>query len=271
MALKLERYEMQTIRRSQIHGAEYNPRKIGDAERTRLRKGIKKAGLVQPLVWNRRTGTLVSGHQRLSIMDKLVEPDERLGDGKDYEIQVAAIDVNEIEERAVNLLLNNPKAQGEFTMDGLQNLIATPSMDLDMAGFDAADAFRYGGENLEETIASIDDGPDVGGSGGAEDGPLDKTAATKAKESLTKLRDAMVKFDETKKQRREQDNPDFYFLVVFRSTAERDEWLGHLGLDLDRFQSAVDLGRALRAHGVPPDAQAADEASADISATDAQS
>jgi hypothetical protein len=81
MALKLERYEMQTIRRSQIHGAEYNPRKIGDAERTRLRKGIKKAGLVQPLVWNRRTGTLVSGHQRLSIMDRLVEPEERSADG----------------------------------------------------------------------------------------------------------------------------------------------------------------------------------------------
>ena len=254
MALKLERYEMASIRRSEIKGAVYNPRTIGDAERSRLRKGIKKVGLVGPLVWNRRTGTLVSGHQRLSIMDKLVGKEDLLpdGDGKDYLIQVAAVDMNEIEEKAANLLLNNPKAQGEFTLEGLQPLLATAGLDFEAAGFDPVDAFRYGGGSLDETIATIDDSP--GSPDGTDDGPLDKTAATKAKESLTKLREAMVQFYQTKKRDRERESPDFYFLTVFRSTAERDAWLSHLGLDLNRFQSAVELNRALRAHGVPVDA-----------------
>ena len=110
MALQLERYEMATIKRSEIKGAEYNPRKIGDAERSRLRKGIKKLGLLGPIIWNRRTGILVSGHQRLSIMDKLVGKEETLPDGKDYLIQVAAVDMNEIEEKAANLLLNKQNA-----------------------------------------------------------------------------------------------------------------------------------------------------------------
>jgi ParB-like chromosome segregation protein Spo0J len=242
---------MATIKRSEIKAAEYNPRKIGDAERSRLRKGIKKLGLLGPIIWNRRTGILVSGHQRLGIMDKLTPPEDRIDDGKDYMIQVAAVDMNEIEEKAANLLLNNPKAQGEFTLEGLQPLLASPGLDFEAAGFDAADAFRYGGGSLDETIASI---PDDAQDAGTEDGPLDKTAATKAKESLTKLRDAMVKFDESKKRDRERESPDFYFLTVFRSTAERDAWLSHLGLDLNRFQSAVELNRALRAHGVPADA-----------------
>jgi len=180
MASTLERYTMETIKRSQIAFSVYNPRRIGDAEKARLRKGIKKLGLLGPIIWNRRTGILVSGHQRLGIMDKLTPPEDRIDDGKDYMIQVAVVDMNEIEEKAANLLLNNPKAQGEFTLEGLQPLLATEGLDFEAAGFDAADAFRYGGGSLDETIASI---PDDAPGASPEDGPLDKTAATKAKES----------------------------------------------------------------------------------------
>jgi len=247
--LGIEKYQVIEVKRSQINTAPYNPRVIQDENRSRLGKGIGKVGLVEPMVWNKRTGVLVGGHQRLRIIDKRVAKIK--GKDFDYTLRISAIDVNEIEEKAINLLLNNPKAQGEFTLEGLQPLLATPGFDLEAAGFDPADAFRYGGGTLDETIASIDDDT---GEAGPEDGPLDKTAAKKAKESLTKLRDAMVDFDKSKQRNREQNNPDFYFLTVFRSTAERDAWLQHLGLDLNRYQSATELNAALRAHGVPPDA-----------------
>jgi hypothetical protein len=268
----VERYVMKTIRRSQITNAPWNPRVISDSNRSRLKKGIKKKGLLGPIEWNERSGNVLGGHQRLSIMDQLVTAADIIegSDGKDYWIRVAASDMNDIEEVEANLLLNNPKAQGEFTLDGLSPLMQTVGLDLEASGFDPADAFRYGGGTLEETIASIDTGPEVGGAG-SDEGPIDKTAAKKAKESLTKLRDAMNDFDKSKQQNREQNNPDFYFLTVFRSSTERDAWLEHLGLDIDRFQSAVELADALRSRGVPPDADADQPSDAAKSAKPAQS
>ena len=257
-ANSVENYVMMTIRRSQIKNATWNPRVISPENRARLKKGIKKKGLLGPINWNLRSGNVLGGHQRLSISDQLVTKADIIEgtDGKDYWLRVAACDMNDIEEVEANLLLNNTKAQGEFTLDGLSPLMQMPDLDLEGAGFDAADAFRYGGGSLEETIESIDPGADLGN--GESEGPLDKTAAVKAKESLTKLRDAMDKFDRTKKQNREKNHPDFYFLAVFRSAAERDAWLEFLGLDIDRFQSATELGRALRSRGVPPDAETSD-------------
>ena len=60
------------LNRSAIHFAEYNPRKLSDESRKTLKRGIKKFGLVVGSVVNKRTGlTVVSGHQRLSVMDEL--------------------------------------------------------------------------------------------------------------------------------------------------------------------------------------------------------
>src|SRR2546428_6999537 len=62
---------IQNIEISQIKPAEYNPRKDlkpGDAELEKLRAVIDRFDLVEPLVWNRRTGNLVGGHQRLKIL-----------------------------------------------------------------------------------------------------------------------------------------------------------------------------------------------------------
>ena len=67
---QMEAYEIKKIKRSQIKLAAYNPRTITDEARKRLKKGLKKFGLVQPLVWNETTGVLVSGHPRLSILDE---------------------------------------------------------------------------------------------------------------------------------------------------------------------------------------------------------
>ena len=51
--------------------ADYNPRKDlkpGDAEYEKLKRSIEEFGFVEPVVWNRRTGFVVGGHQRLKVL-----------------------------------------------------------------------------------------------------------------------------------------------------------------------------------------------------------
>ena len=58
-----------------ISPADYNPRKTlkpGDQEYESLKNSLDRFGLAEPLIYNKRTGTLISGHQRLMSL-KTVE------------------------------------------------------------------------------------------------------------------------------------------------------------------------------------------------------
>lgn len=63
MAKELQHFEFGTVKRSQIKFADYNPRIIDESNQKKLIKAIKENGLIEPLVWNKRTGVLVGGHQ----------------------------------------------------------------------------------------------------------------------------------------------------------------------------------------------------------------
>ena len=66
--------EIQTLKVDEINTAVYNHRKDlqpGDPEYEKLRKSITEFDMVEPLVWNKRTGNLVGGHQRLKILKEL--------------------------------------------------------------------------------------------------------------------------------------------------------------------------------------------------------
>jgi ParB-like chromosome segregation protein Spo0J len=112
---RFEGYTMATINRSQIQNASYNPRKISKKNKENLRKGLEAHKLVVPLTWNICTGNLVSGHQRIKQLDEMEQ-------SKDYELTVAQIDVNEKQEKEINILLNNQSAMGEFDIDLLGGL-----------------------------------------------------------------------------------------------------------------------------------------------------
>ena len=68
---RFQSFVVEEVGRELLKNAPYNPRRITDDARARLKAKIEKVGLVTPLVWNRRTGNLVGGHQRLSILDEL--------------------------------------------------------------------------------------------------------------------------------------------------------------------------------------------------------
>ena len=62
---------LQTLPLRDLHPAPYNPRlklRPGDPRYRKLRRSVERFGLVEPLVWNRRTGHLVGGHQRYQIL-----------------------------------------------------------------------------------------------------------------------------------------------------------------------------------------------------------
>ena len=133
------------LQRSEIHFADYNPRTITDEARKSIKRGIKKYGLIGGLVVNKRTGMrLVSGHQRLSVMDELNKFPEN-----DYTIRVDVIDVDDNQEKELNILLNNPNAQGQWDFDALRKLI--PDIDYKDAGLTEEDLNLIGVDFMLQT------------------------------------------------------------------------------------------------------------------------
>ena len=85
--------------------AAYNPRQISPKALEGLGASVREFGLVQPIVWNRSTGNVVGGHQRLKALEAqgVTETD------------VVVVELDEARERALNLALNSPSIAGEFT------------------------------------------------------------------------------------------------------------------------------------------------------------
>src|SRR5215475_9787348 len=113
----------------EICPAPYNPRKDlkpGDPEYEKLRKVMGHFDLVQPLVWNQRTGNLVGGHQRLKI----------LKERGDLTVPIVVVDLDKNNEKALNLALN--KVQGDWDETKLNNVLKglhCSNFDLGLTGF----------------------------------------------------------------------------------------------------------------------------------------
>ena len=85
--------------------ADYNPRKKlkpGDKEFEKLKQSIQEFGYVEPIILNKRTNTVVGGHQRLEVMKHL---------GYD-QVDCVIVDLDEQKEKALNIALN--KISGEW-------------------------------------------------------------------------------------------------------------------------------------------------------------
>lgn len=112
---KYQKYEIETINRADISNAPYNPRIIDKEAQKRLKKGIKEHGLVSAITYNKRTGHICGGHQRLELLDSL----ER---SQNYALDVCVIDVDEKEEAIINIQLNNPSMQGDWDLNKLAEM-----------------------------------------------------------------------------------------------------------------------------------------------------
>jgi len=152
MELELSKYirtESVELKRSAIKFADYNPRTLDEEAKKSLKRGIKKFGLVGGVTVNKRTGfTVVSGHQRLTVMDELQKYDPKTMEN-DYKVRVDVTDVDEKMEKELNILLNNPNAQGRWDYEKLAQLI--PDIDYKDAGLTDADLNMIGVDYLLQT------------------------------------------------------------------------------------------------------------------------
>jgi len=125
--------DIQKIPIEKINPAKYNPRKDlkpGDPEYEKLKKSIETFGYVEPIVWNKQTGNIVGGHQRLKILQHQGHT----------EIECVVVNLDETEEKALNVALN--KVSGEWDLPKLADLISELDngiFDISLTGFDAAE------------------------------------------------------------------------------------------------------------------------------------
>lgn len=146
--------EQSKINRSSIRFADYNPRVIDEEHLKTLKRGIRKYGLVGGIVVNKQTGyTLVSGHQRLTVMDELQKYNPETHEN-DYAIPCDLIDVDEKTEKELVIFLNNPNAQGRWDYDRLRELM--PEIDYKDVGFTDADLSMIGVDFVMPTVGDPD-------------------------------------------------------------------------------------------------------------------
>ncbi len=125
--------EIQKLPLAKLNPAKYNPRKDlkpGDPEYEKLKKSMETFGYVEPIVWNKRTGQIVGGHQRFKILQHQGE----------MEIECVVVDLDEQREKALNITLN--KVTGEWDLPKLADLISELDngiFDISLTGFDAAE------------------------------------------------------------------------------------------------------------------------------------
>jgi len=118
------------VPRSQVNLCDYNPRTITPERKRRLKALLEKHGLCKPLVWNKRSGNLIEGHQRISVLDTLT-------DEKDWAVPVIVHDVDDAKEREMNIAFNGADAQGEYDTNKLGDVFKNFKLDIAATGFDA--------------------------------------------------------------------------------------------------------------------------------------
>lgn len=118
------------VHRSKLQAAAFNPRVMDPIAARRLRESIQRSGgLIEPPVWNERTGHIVGGHKRLEAMDTIQGTD-------DYYLTVCVVNLPENEEIETNIRLNSPLLQGDYDAMLLDDLLVRPDVELEFTGLD---------------------------------------------------------------------------------------------------------------------------------------
>lgn len=141
-----------------LNVAKYNPRKdlkSTDAEYIKLKNSIEHFGYVDPVIVNKRTMTVVGGHQRLKVLKDLGYKN----------IDVVYVDLDEKDEKALNIALN--KISGDWDAEKLEDLLRELSLDEDydvgLTGFSNEEIetlFNGSLDDAKDTLDEIDDKED---------------------------------------------------------------------------------------------------------------
>jgi DNA modification methylase len=138
---------LQRIPISRLNPAPYNPRvdlKPDDPRYLAIARSIDEFGVVLPIVFNRRTGNIVAGHQRLKVLQARGE----------RSVDAVVVSLTPTKEKALNLALN--KISGDWDKEKLAevlgDLIKTPEIDLEVSGFELPEV-----EQLVTDLLGVDE------------------------------------------------------------------------------------------------------------------
>ncbi len=125
----MTQFEIRLLPIDSLVPAPYNPRRPPTAKaRAKLKTSLAEFGLVEPLVWNQRTGHVVGGHARLDLLRELGHA----------VVPVSVVDLDDARERALNVVLNNLEAQGRYDPDKLLAVLEGLGELAPLTGFDDA-------------------------------------------------------------------------------------------------------------------------------------
>lgn len=136
--MPLPRHETKRMRLKDLRPADYNPRRMPAEQAARLREGLERWGQVQSIVWNKRTGNIVGGHQRVEALEAIAEK----------EADVTIVDLDPVDERLLNVALN--KVHGEWDEQRLVPLL----QELKVTASDLLHLTGYGGQELADLLGT---------------------------------------------------------------------------------------------------------------------
>lgn len=148
----LNGFPIQRMSVAQLKPADWNPRKMPHAELEKLRRSVETFGMLQPIIWNKRSKRVVGGHQRVKVLlaNHCAETD------------VVVVDLDDTLEKQLNIALN--RIHGDWDDNLLHDLLKdlqAQGADLALTGFDddeIADMFK---ENTKEVKGEIELGPEL--------------------------------------------------------------------------------------------------------------
>lgn len=187
---KFQIFTPERVHRSELHEAEYNPREIDEASRKKLKQSVKE-GLADAIVWNKRTGNIVGGHQRLFVLDELMRT-------QDYFLDVLAVDVDMKTEKKLNIRLNNPNMTGSYDYDKLGALFIDDGIDFKDVGFTQADVEIMFNETELSKMSGYELPEEV------------KSDVEQIKKMKERRKTAMQRY-------KDLENEDYYIIMVFDS------------------------------------------------------
>lgn len=218
---KYQKFKVESVSRKSINFAGYNPNELSSSAKRQIKKKLKdpNVGLIEAIVWNKRTGNLVGGHHRLELIDELEK-------GTDYVIDVCVVDLDLKTEKEMNVFLNNPSVQGEYNLNTLASFKMDDGISFDDMGFTESDVdFMFGGDSdfskLFEDVADVE----------TSKGTID--VIKKGRKDMQK------KYDE-------KNTADFYFVVVCESDEQKKKLVKLLNTPAhERFVNAEYLERLI--------------------------
>lgn len=141
---------IEKIKVEQLIPADYNPRKDlqpGDSEYEKIKRSLEEFGYVDPVIWNKTTGRVVGGHQRLKVLTSMGRT----------EVECVVVELNEEKEKALNVALN--KISGDWDKEKLAVLMTdldVADFDVSLTGFDAAEIDDLFKDTLRDGVEDDD-------------------------------------------------------------------------------------------------------------------